>query len=359
MRGHGKTIKLLAAILWLIFTQAALSIDFGVIKNPQPNMKENRYIPLLKVAEIGTELGKGQYMFKPHSLTLDRDGNLYIYDNLQAKIFKLDKHLNLITAFGKAGTGAGEFSGTGKMHPVYIKIGRDGKLYAKDLKKKRVLVFEKEGHFLREIMYAQEDYNVPLTDTDGVTHFLGLKEGAVKITGTHPAQNRSFNIDRAYYHYLFAKPTPLRNTKIYSPRPLLGELHGDSLLVYFTPSSVMMVIRGNRLTATFKIWPADALSDYRQQISRVQEHSKKSFKDFFTYLIIDGDRPDIFYLQFGVNEMKKINALYRFNLKGDLVNVLYRKTNESSLFTKFKAQQSGNFYAIEGEKIIIYKEDLQ
>lgn len=96
------------------------SVDFEAIKNPKPNMVEKNYVALKKIKTLGVDLGNGEYLFQPFSLAADKD-SIYVYDLLQAKIFKFDLDLKFVKkSFGKVGTRPGEFGGTGKSYPVFI-----------------------------------------------------------------------------------------------------------------------------------------------------------------------------------------------------------------------------------------------
>jgi len=57
------------------------------------------------------------------------------------------------------------------------------------------------------------------------------------------------------------------------------------------------------------------------------------------------------------NKQQGINTLYKFNLKGELIKVLYIKSEESLSFSRFKIKKGNRFYATSDGNILIYKEE--
>jgi hypothetical protein len=76
----------------------------------------------------------------------------------------------------------------------------------------------------------------------------------------------------------------------------------------------------------------------------------------FSNLFVDEGNDHVFFLQFGRDEKKGINALYQFNDSGQLMKVLFVKFNEKSPRARFKLKKDDRFYAIERDKIAVYKE---
>jgi hypothetical protein len=86
------------------------------------------------------------------------------------------------------------------------------------------------------------------------------------------------------------------------------------------------------------------------------KQNKESFRKLFNKLLVDEDNDTLFYLQLGRNKKRNINALYQFNLKGELLKIFYVRLKAPS-FTRFELKKNNLFYAIEDEKITIYKEE--
>ena len=60
------------------------------------------------------------------------------------------------------------------------------------------------------------------------------------------------------------------------------------------------------------------------------------YKSLFFELFVDEDDDNMFYLQFGENKERGINALYKLSLNGELIKILYV---ESPSFARFKLKQ--------------------
>ncbi|NPA16110.1 MAG: 6-bladed beta-propeller, partial [Aquificae bacterium] len=98
--------------------------------------------------EDGDYLGKvgGGVIIRPTGLAInDKKGWLYISDTVRNKIFVVSlKGKKLVMTIGKAGTGKGEFN-----RPTYITVDRKGNLYVADSLNARIQIFDKNGKFVR------------------------------------------------------------------------------------------------------------------------------------------------------------------------------------------------------------------
>jgi len=98
--------------------------------------------------EKGDYLGKigGGVIIRPTGLAIDNDRDLlYISDTVGHKIFVLSlKDKKLVRTIGKAGKKEGEFN-----RPTYITLDREGNLYVADSLNARVQIFDKDGKFIR------------------------------------------------------------------------------------------------------------------------------------------------------------------------------------------------------------------
>lgn len=350
-------------VLLLSMTMAALhgfSMEIDVIKNPKPTMKEKQFVLLNKVKDIPADLGNDQYLFRPTSMTIDKNNNLYVYDNLQAKIFKFDGDLKLMKSFGKVGAGPGEFSGTGLSYMVVIKIGRDGKLYANNLKSGKMIVFNQNGEFIREFRYQSWNFIIiPVVDVQGNVYFTSVKERTIDVLNEKRVKLISVEYEKENFNYLFYKPGPIHlNTVAENPSiDLSMDLTLNSrLLIFFKNSSTILVLENKKIVNKIRIWPEEALDSYKTEISDLLRQHKDMFKKMFFKLFVDEDNDSHFYLQSGSNRKRDINALYKCNTGGELLKTLYIRLNEPS-FTRFEVKKNNLFYGIEDEKITIYKEE--
>ena len=98
--------------------------------------------------------GKGMFT-SPHKLTIDKDGNLWMADNGQHQVMKLDQNGKILLTLGKKGVvGAGndEFDA-----PTEVAIGPNGDIFVADghtgggtaVGNARVVKFDKNGKFVK------------------------------------------------------------------------------------------------------------------------------------------------------------------------------------------------------------------
>ena len=90
----------------------------------------------------GVETGDGRLDW-PNSLAIDREGNFYISDEAQQRIFIFDKQGEFLSKWGVSGTGDGEFD-----RPAGIAFDRDENLLVVDGLNNRVQRYTKDGSFL-------------------------------------------------------------------------------------------------------------------------------------------------------------------------------------------------------------------
>ncbi len=80
---------------------------------------------------------------KPAGVAVDRDGNLFVADMLNARIEVFDADGNFIRTFGKRGDGPGYFA-----MPKGVAIDSDGHIWVADSMQNRVQVYSPEGQLL-------------------------------------------------------------------------------------------------------------------------------------------------------------------------------------------------------------------
>jgi DNA-binding beta-propeller fold protein YncE len=85
----------------------------------------------------------------PSDVYVTRDGTIFVADghggNTNARIVKLDKNGKFIKAWGKKGTGPGEFD-----QPHSLAMDSGGRLYVADRGNSRIQIFDQDGKFLAE-----------------------------------------------------------------------------------------------------------------------------------------------------------------------------------------------------------------
>jgi DNA-binding beta-propeller fold protein YncE len=90
---------------------------------------------------------EGSWVFnRPTDVAFGRNGEIYVADGYgNSRVVKFDRDGNFIKAWGKYGTGEGEFN-----LPHSIVIDNEGRVYVADRENQRIQIFDADGHFLRQ-----------------------------------------------------------------------------------------------------------------------------------------------------------------------------------------------------------------
>lgn len=362
-----KNVILLLVFILFLFPGVALSqLAFKVIKDPKPNLKEKNYTQLIKVGEIIDEIAKDEFLFLPSSVTMDNENNLFIYDLLQAKVLKFDSSLEFIKSFGGLGRGPGEFAGKGRGYEVFLNVTRDDRLLAHDMMARKISVFDTDGKFIKHILNTESrgpSFLKPFIDIDGHLVHQAFKDDRVDVFNDKGETLYSIMHRGKKKEILFIEDRVSKGAEeFFKKMPFF--YYGDELkmritadgrlLLYFDYSATMHVVnlKDKKRTKTFRIWPEKAIRIRRPMV----EKNKIGYHSLFGELFLDRDQDDTFYLDFGLNEDNSRHYIYKMNLGGDLIEVLYISKEERS-YLKFLLKQNNLFLARLGEKIIIYKEE--
>ena len=116
--------------------------------------------------EVVIEIWKGLGRSTPHlsnqptDVGFGKNGEIYVSDGYgNSRIVEFDHSGNFIRAWGKYGTGPGEFN-----LPQSVVVDAQGNVYAGDRENRRIQIFDADGHYLREwndIGYAYGLYITP------------------------------------------------------------------------------------------------------------------------------------------------------------------------------------------------------
>lgn len=83
---------------------------------------------------------------QPTDVAFGRNGEIYVSDGYgNSRVVKFDREGNFIKAWGKYGTGPGEFN-----LPHSIVVDSQGNIYVGDRENKRIEIFDADGNFLKE-----------------------------------------------------------------------------------------------------------------------------------------------------------------------------------------------------------------
>ena len=103
-------------------------------KDPQVSLKLIRTLGGIDVEDENLAFNS------PYDITMDKEGNLYILDNGNGCIQKLDPEGKYLATIGGKGQGPGEFQ-----NPYSIGIDSQGRLYVADSRAKKIHIFNPNG----------------------------------------------------------------------------------------------------------------------------------------------------------------------------------------------------------------------
>ncbi len=347
-------------LLLFCFLSISIPAKVGVIKNVSPNAMNPPTGVLITCMRIADDLGNNQYLFKPFSLAVDQDSNLYVYDSLQAKILKFNHELQFDRAIGREGHGPGEFGGTGKFFPVYISIGMDGALYANDVHAKKILKFKTDGTFVEQIRYKKMCFWKPTVDEEGNVQFISSKKKNLNISNQHNHPLFSIQMPENYFDYLYSLPGEeyLKDEMRMRPFEISSFMESQGGGVLFNHrSSKLSIIKNGKVKSVKPLWPDRAVTNYKSLLEKMRKKEKNSFRAMFFKFVPDQDDNRYFYLQYGNNETNDKNLIYKYNRDGTLIKHLNINLETNDPFYRFEAKKNNLYYGIDEEEITIFKEE--
>jgi hypothetical protein len=119
-----------------------------VVNNPKKSLYENAEISIVQDLKIGVPEGDPEYLFSEITdLDVDDDGNIYAIDLKGDNIRVFDKNGHFLREIGRHGQGPGEFSGAGNLH-----VGSNGEIMATSEGSRSIKYFSKDGRYLRQYL---------------------------------------------------------------------------------------------------------------------------------------------------------------------------------------------------------------
>ena len=112
-----------------------------------------------RVTSIELEALEGDQPLRPGRMVFDRDGNLYVVDRANSRLYVLDKDRKLKMRIGGKGSKRGEFR-----QLQDVGVDRQGRIYALDSVGVPVQVFDKKGKYLYRFGFhggGEEDIGSP------------------------------------------------------------------------------------------------------------------------------------------------------------------------------------------------------
>lgn len=131
-------------LVLLIITVIALAYTYYVITRPPAEVYQGVGLThLFSIYGYGTN--PDEQLKQPHDVAFDSRGNIYITDAGHRRVLVFGRNGGFLRSIGRPGAGPGEFT-----LPVGIDVGDDGRVYVADELAGKVAIFNSRGRLLRE-----------------------------------------------------------------------------------------------------------------------------------------------------------------------------------------------------------------
>lgn len=154
-------MRILTRLLWTLCSAAALVAGHPAASGAQIVRLPERDRPLAgtpaPVYAVGVEEGESWEMLSNvTSAVFDANDNLYLLDSGNQRVLVFDRNGRFVRQIGKKGEGPGEMTS-----PFRLTLGSDGNLYVLDLGRRGYSVFRTDGTFVRSVRGPDEWFPLP------------------------------------------------------------------------------------------------------------------------------------------------------------------------------------------------------
>ena len=349
-----------------------INSPFNVNRNPEPTFEEKEPVPLELVAETKERISHQRYLAIPSSMVANSNGDLFVYDTAQTRIFKLNKLLQINKDFGRRGEGPGEFKTFGRSGGVYLQMFNEN-LYAYNNMGRKILIFDSDLNLIDEWHYAGKGFSRTFAvDKEENLYFRNLTSGIWVFDKDSNLKCKLLE-DTKLLEFLFFDPPPTMidnplKRKLY---PIDFQMTSDSkFLAYSRYTANVFVYENLELKKVLAPYSKQLLDEYKVKLKTCFERDKKyrskrrkwkgkvlgyAYVDMYRSFFTDQDDPGFFYLQYNYKGNKSYK-LYRISLNGDLDRVYSIKRDADSLMF-FRIKKNNLFYAATYDgKVLAYKE---
>jgi DNA-binding beta-propeller fold protein YncE len=119
---------------------------------------------LLVLGRINTGAEANWLFNKPADVAFAKNGDVYVADGYgNSRIVKFDRDGNYIKAWGKYGTGPGEFN-----LPHSVAVDKQGRVYVGDRENQRIQIFDADGVFIKQWTGVGYPYGLVITSDQHV-----------------------------------------------------------------------------------------------------------------------------------------------------------------------------------------------
>jgi len=329
--------------------------DIKILNNPIPNYWEKELSKLDLVKTIENRIDQKTYLFRPQSIAIDNQNNIFIFDSIQGKLIKLDSKYEVKAVIGKKGRGNNEFGAINDIMNINIKIGKNGDVIVQDGINKQFQIFSNDLTFKRVQLYPRSRtiFNWLPSNKNGDIYPISIDNNILNIIDDKGAIYQTIELSGENSTYLFIAPSSLMLDVTKEDVQLEWGIENE-LIAYFPFSSCLDIIRKD-VFKKFHIFPKKAIDNYRNRIKELR--NKLDFVKVGQQLIIDNDNRERLYIQFNehIND-KAIVKLYQFNKNGELGDIYtIEYVSIDDYIKKIVAKRNNLFYALWQDKITIYK----
>jgi DNA-binding beta-propeller fold protein YncE len=119
---------------------------------------------LLVLGRINTGAEANWLFNKPADVAFAKNGDIYVADGYgNSRVVKFDRDGNFIKAWGKYGTGIGEFN-----LPHSVAVDNQGRVYVGDRENQRIQIFDSDGKFIQQWTGIGYPYGLLITQDQHV-----------------------------------------------------------------------------------------------------------------------------------------------------------------------------------------------
>lgn len=355
------TILMVGAYLW---SQNIFNEKITVLKDPKPTCEEKGYKELVQVGELKESIDDDFFLVAPLNLTVDDDGNIYIFDRKQMKIAKYNRNLKFIKEVGHKGSGPSDFGASRLgMEQIYPIVGDDKLLYVGDRSNRTIHIFDLNLNFIKDIrirmntqpsiipvMDSKKNFYIHSFDFTGgnlINIFDFKGEKLFSLLDSKELRSSLFSKFEKYDKNFYYQGTE-SSLKFYIQT-------NDRLAVVNLISGYFYLFKDFKMIKKRALWPKMAL-----EMSKIRDDGSGIF--LFSDLIPDQDDRKYFYLNFGLTPDEKRFLLYKFDEDGNFNSVLSIKRKDKNYYVRINCKKNKLFYGIgknddSEQTLVVYRED--
>jgi hypothetical protein len=354
------------------------SQDYEILTDLSPTHEAKSFHQLKVVLKIPYDFSEKEFFAFPCSIAADKEGNIYVFDGKQTKIYFFNASGKYLGTFSGPGVGPGEMSpsmgtiGSMDIRRMYYheKVG----LLVNGFRNKWINIFNSKGKRIREIRLSDSKKFYPLMDDQENLYKLSADDGVIQVV----------NKDSEIIDRLLDQKDLLRLYR-YEPfdlkwlrsilRPDSGDIFYDLLsdnrfIVYLMYSSTIYIFRNRKLIDQYPVRPKLALAErqhridiqkkvrqsqrYKAMLKRYPDMESHSFNYYFFFreMIVDSDTGEHFLMASFDPIDGKQNMLFEFSVSGKLTTALYFRTEDEEKEYCFVRLKKNNLYYAIGQKFI-------